>query len=176
MRKKLAKKLSLIFPNKFFCTEKNFCNKNFNRNIFWEKIFPKKNYGTKFSPKNKNFAVRKKFSAKNIFDKRILTEKEFRQNKNYCQKKILPEKVLEENFDEVFFSLNRIILAEKFFLTKISFRRNFFFRHKLFFDDFWFVLVGMVILAHTAILEGNSTYIKPRKLKFGIQFQLTKTW
>ena len=143
----------------------------------WERNFsPRKNYGTKFSPKNKNFAVRKKFSAKNIFDKRILTEKEFRQNKNYCQKKILPEKVLEENFDEVFFSLNRIILAEKFFLTKISFRRNFFFRHKLFFDDFWFVLVGMVILAHTAILEGNSTYIKPRKLKFGIQFQLTKTW
>ena len=104
-----------------------------------------------------------------------MTEKEFRQNKNYYQKKILPEKVLEENFDEVFFSLNRIILAEKFFLTKISFRRNFFFRHKLFFDDFWFVLVGMVILAHTAILEGNSTYTKPRNLKFGIHVQLTKT-
>ena len=40
--------------------------------------------------------------------------------------------------------------------------------------DFWFGFVGLVFLTHKAILGGNSTHTKPRKLKFGMPAQLTK--
>ena len=45
---------------------------------------------------------------------------------------------------------------------------------KKFMVDFWFGLIGLVFLPLTAILGVNSTYTKPRKLKFGMQVQLTK--
>ena len=40
--------------------------------------------------------------------------------------------------------------------------------------DLWFGFVGLVFLIHKAILGGNSTHTKPRKLKFGMPAQLTK--
>ena len=40
--------------------------------------------------------------------------------------------------------------------------------------DFWFGFIGFVFLIHTAILGGNSTHTKPRKLKFGMPAHLTK--
>ena len=40
--------------------------------------------------------------------------------------------------------------------------------------DFLFGFVGLVFLTHKAILGGNSTHTKPRKLKFGMPAQLTK--
>ena len=40
--------------------------------------------------------------------------------------------------------------------------------------DFWFCLVALIFLTHTAILRGNSTFTKPKKLRIGMQVQLTK--
>ena len=41
---------------------------------------------------------------------------------------------------------------------------------------FWFGLVGFVFLTLTAVLGGNSTYTKPRKLKICMPVQLKKFW
>ena len=88
---------------------------------------------------------------------------------------------MEQNFrgkikilPKIFFCRTEKFLP-KILEQQIFFRRNLFFRHQIFLAHFWFGLVGMVILTHTAILEGNSTYTNPKKLKFGIQVQLTKT-
>ena len=100
-------------------------------------------------------------------------QKNFAQ-KNFDKRNFAPKIFDKRNFNKIIF-LNRKFFAEQNFLDKIFFSQKLFFRHKTCLADFWLGLVGMVILTHTAILEGNSTYTNPKKLKFGIQVQLTKT-
>ena len=113
---------------------------------------------------------KKKFACKKFTEKKIA--KTFFKKIRYLQNKFANKKFFKKTYYQ------RNFLTEK--ILQKNFLQKFFFERAIFFGwfrlvDFWFCLVGLVFLNITAVLGGNSTYKKTRKLIFGMLVQLTKT-
>ena len=148
----------------------------------WQnKFFTKRNFTKKNLPKKFHWKLNcsKKICQKDL-SKQIYSQKTFRQKK-------FPKKRFSQSFfaSKILFSLKelswvKIQLKYNLGSWSLAFRLNLKKYDKTgsfrWFSlvDFWFSWVGLVFLTLTAVLGGNSTYTKPRRLKFCMPVQIKK--